>query len=425
MLRNSQSSGLTVCFLALCFASALSTESVAHAENPSGSPSATLPLSEVLRLYKASEVKHESPDARPPIRASVSKIELSGRLLDSAVDVSAHVELSVLEAEGWVSVRLLRKDAGLRITKLPQIQNGVLTVVDGMLTFLTDKPGTYSFDLGLLASAQVKGARRTAEITYASAALAALKLRFDENLFALGNTDRIEEGDGFVLYPQNNRFEVSWDRSTKASQVAKQTATRPPIEPVINRAYASVVSTLEGRRIIRALYALQFEGARTIDFAIPDKQKLEKVFVNGASVPFKTTGRTLSLPVQPARAGDESAKVELLLVEQQGGYALSGKLDYSFPAASWNISDLFVTLSLPQVFNYHWEGGSLATVESASDAEFTQKIPTPGKSIHLHQQLLSSAATARIAYTVDLTGSYYRAGKETEKAADPTMLRSE
>ena len=43
---------------------------------------------------------------------------------------------------------------------------------------------------------------------YASAALAVLKLRFDENLFTLGNSDRIEEGDGYTLYPTNNRFEV-------------------------------------------------------------------------------------------------------------------------------------------------------------------------------------------------------------------------
>lgn len=432
MLRNRFIRGLSSCAVALGLVAFVQTESVASAETPSpAGPSATLPLSEVLRLYKASESKAESPDAKPPIRASVSKFELSGRLLENAVDVSAHIELSVLEAQGWVSVRLLRKDAALRLTKLPQIQNGVLSVVDGMLTFMTDKPGTYSFDVGFLASAQVKGARRSAEIVYASASLAVLKLRFDENLFALGSPDRIEEGDGYALYPTNNRFEVLWDRSGKAAAVAKQSATRPPIEPVVSRAHASVVSTLEGRRIIRLLYALQFEGARTIDFVIPDKQRLEKVFVNGASVPFKANGKTVSLPVQPARAGDESAKVELFLVEQQGGYALSGRLDYSFPAASWNINDLYVTLSLPQVFNYHWEGGSLATVEEGEgeDVEYTQKIPTPGKSIHLHQQLLSSAATVRVAYTVDLTGSYYRAGREAERAAekvvDPRVLRSE
>jgi len=401
---------MLMAFLILCGAAQF-----AYAEGAAGTPSATLPLSEVLRLYKENQAKTESKEIRPPLTASVSKLELSGRLLEGAIDVSAHVELAVLDVQGWVTVRLLRKDAAIRITKLPTIAGGVLAVVDGMLCFMTDKAGSYSFDFGFLSTAQVKGARRSAEIYYPSAALAVLKLRFDENLFALGNADRIEDGDGYALYPQTNRFEVLWDRNAKVAAATKQASARPPIEPVITSAHASVVSTLEGRRIFRVLYALQFEGARTIDFAIPSRHKLEKVFVNGASVPFRLTGRSLSLPVTPARAGDESAKVELLLTEEQGGYALSGRLDYSFPAASWNINDLYVTLHLPQVFNYQWEGGSLATINSAEETEYTQRIPTPGKSIYLHQQLLSSAATVRVAYTVDLTGSYYRAGAATAR----------
>lgn len=428
MLRNvlRQSFLIPLCCV-LLLAVGVPKHAAAEGSPPSAgsTPSATLPLAEVLRLYKENQAKAEPKDVRPPVIASISKLELAGRLLENAVDVSAHVELSVLDAQGWVTVRLLRKDGSIRITKLPTIPSGVLSVVDGMLVFMTDKPGSYSFDFGFLTTAQVKGSRRLAEVLYPSAALAVLKLRFDENLFALANTDRMEEGDGYTLYPQSNRFEVLWDRNPKAAAVIKQAAARPPIEPVITTAHASVVSTLEGRRIFRVLYALQFEGARTIDFAIPTSHKLEKVFVNGASVPFKLTGRSLSLPVTPARAGDESAKVELMLTEAQGGYALSGRLDYSFPAASWNVNDLYVSLSLPQVFNYEWEGGSLATVETGAEAEFTQRIPTPGKSIHLHQQLLSSAATVRIAYTVDLTGSYYRAGAEKHSAIDPRGLRSE
>jgi len=64
-------------------------------------------------------------------------------------------------------------------------------------------------------------------------------------------------------------------------------------------------------------------------------------------------------------------------------------------------------------------------VDSGAEAEFTQRIPTPGKSIHLHQQLLSSAATVRIAYTVDLTGSYYRAGADKSTSLEPRAVRSE
>lgn len=388
---------------------------VAVAEPPP--PSATLPLPEVLRLYRENEAKNEPKAPRTPLTASVGKIELSGRLLEGAVDVTAHVELSVLEAAGWVTVRLFKKDAATRISRLPTVENGVFSVIDGHLCFLTSKAGAYSFDLGFLTAAQVTGVRRRAEISYPAAALAVLKLRFDEHLFALQNADRIEEGDGYTLYPQSNRFELLWERSAAASGPKKQVARRPPIEPVITTAQASVVSTLEGRRMLRVLYTMQLEGTRPIEFTVPQRQTIEKVFLNGASLPFTRTDSGLSLAVSPARAGDETARVELLLSEPQGGYALSGRLQYELPAASWNINDLYVALNLPPVFNYQWEGGSLAPSEAFPDAEFTQRIPTPGKRIHLHQQLLTGPASVRINYTVDLSGRYYRGGAGGELPA--------
>lgn len=387
-------------------------------------PSATLPLPEVLRLYRENEAKGEAKAPRTPLSASVGKIELAGRLLEGAVDVTAHVELSVLEAEGWVTVRLLKKDAAMRISRLPTVEHGVFAVIDGHLCFLTRKAGIYSFDLGWLSAAQVSGTRRRAEISYPAAALAVLKLRFDEHLFALQNADRIEEGDGYTLYPQNNRFELQWERSATASSPKKAAARRPPIEPVITTAHASVVSTLEGRRMLRVLYTMQLEGTRPIEFALPQRQTLEKVFLNGASIPFSRKDSGLSLAVSPARAGDETARVELLLSEPQGGYALSGRLQYELPAASWNINDLYVALNLPAVFNYQWEGGSLAPSEAFADAEFTQRIPTPGKRIHLHQQLLAGPAAVRINYTVDLSGRYYRGGAGGEQplaVSEPAM----
>lgn len=404
-----------------------------------GAQTATLPLSEVLRLYKENQAKDEAKEVRPPVAATVGKLELAGRLLEGAIDVTAHVELSVLAADGWVTVRLLQKDAATRITRLPTVEHGVFSIAGGYLCFVTDKPGAYSFDVGFLTAAQATGTRRKAEIAYPDAALAVLKVRFDEHLFALGSGDRIEDGDGYMLYPQSNRFSVQWEHTAAARATSKAAARRPPVEPVVTAAHASVVSTLEGRRIGRLLYELHFEGARTIDFTLPPRQTVEKVFLNGASVPFRMVERTVTLPVNPARAGDESARVELVLVEEQGGYALSGRLDYAFPAASWNVNDLFVTLSLPQVFNYQWEAGSLAPVSKSDDVEYTQRIPTPGKRIHLHQQLLSTGATARIAYTVDLSGSYYRGGSspgtpaatnlmaapEAVTSPDPKTLRTE
>lgn len=388
----------------------------AHA-NPTP-PSATLPLPEVLRLYRENEAKKDAKEAAAPMAASVGKLELVGRLLEGAVDVQAHVELSVLAADGWVTVKLLKKDPAMRISRLPTVEHGVFAVVDGYLCFLTNKAATYAFDVSFLTTAQMVGARRRAEISYPAAALSVLKLRFDAHLFSLQTGDRIEEGDGFTLYPQGNRFELLWERSGADRGPQKQVARRPPIEPVITAAHASVVSTLEGRRLLRVLYTMQLEGTRPVEFSLPPRQTLEKVFLNGASIPFRIEKGLLAVPVSPARAGDESARVELVLSEAQGGYALSGRLDYAFPTASWNINDLYVTLNLPPVFNYQWEGGSLAPREAFSDAEYTQRIPTPGKRIFLHQQLLTGAAAVRIAYTVDLSGRYYSGRASSEPRAE-------
>lgn len=411
--------------MTLCAGALLLQSGIAVADT--AGTTATLPLAEVLRLYKENQAKSEVTDkeARPPISGTVGKLELTGRLLEGAIAVTAHVELSVLPADGWVTVRLLRKDAATRITRLPTVENGVFSIKDGYLCFITEKPASYSFDIGFLTAAQVTGARRRAQIAYPDAALAVLKVRFDEDLFTLASTDRIEESDGYTLYPQSNSFAVIWERNAKAAVTPKAANHRPPVEPIITAAHASVVSTLEGRRIARLLYDLRFEGARTIAFTIPARQTVEKVFVNGASVPFKMAERTITLPVTPARSGEDSARLELVIHEDQGGYALSGRLDYSFPTASWSINDLYVTLNLPVVYNYQWEGGSLAPVESTPDAEYTQRIPTPGKGIKLHQQLLSSAATARIAYTVDLSGSYYRGDAARESITDTRGSRLE
>jgi hypothetical protein len=403
MLRNRLQSLLTIL---LCFLPAL-------ARADAGAPTATLPLSEVLRLYKENQEMSGQKAPKPTLAATVSKLELSGRLLEGAVDVTVHAEVAVLSADGWVTVRLLHKDAATRITRLPTVSHGVFSIENGYLCFLTDTVGSYAFDVGILTSATVTGLRRKAEIAYPDAALAVLKIRFDEHLFSLLGTDPIEEGDGYTLYPQANRFSLLWERTALSGPGKKLAAVRrPPVESVIPAAHASVVSTLEGRRIGRVLYELRFEGERTLEFTLPAHQVLEKVFVNSASVPFQLVGQKVKLTVSPVRAGDESARVELVLVEEQGGYALSGHLDYAFPAASWQINDFYVTLNLPQVFNYQWEGGSLAPVSDAPEVEYTERIPTPGKRIELHEQLLFSGAAARIAYTVDLTGSYYRGGNE-------------
>ena len=48
-------------------------------------------------------------------------------------------------------------------------------------------------------------------------------------------------------------------------------------------------------------------------------------------------------------------------------------------------------------------------VESSPAAEFTQKIPTPGKELSFHQYLVtSSGPEIQLAYDVELSGNYFR-----------------
>jgi hypothetical protein len=369
-----------------------------------GAPSATLPLEEVLRLYRASEAK-DSDDEPPPLRATVGKLEMSGRLLDGAIEIAAQVEVTVL-GDGWTTVPLFEKDARTSVARLPSVDGASFAVVGGQLAMVTAKAGTYRFEVALRKAAVARGPRQRVEIACGGAALALLRLRFDDNLFRLEGG--VPDGDGVVLYPQDGRFAIEWERLGPARARAEERPRRPPVESVVSAAHASIVATLDGRTLTRLLYQLRLEGAQSIEIALAEGQTLERAFVNGAAVPLAPRGRALRVEVAPARAGDESARLELVLGEKPGGWFLSGQRDYALPSLSWGVNELWVTLSLPQVFNYKWAGGSLAPADKAPEVEWSHAIPTPGKAVTLHQQLVAGGATARIAYTVDLSDSYYK-----------------
>jgi hypothetical protein len=142
--------------------------------------------------------------------------------------------------------------------------------------------------------------------------------------------------------------------------------------------------------------------------AIPPGQAVERVFVNGVPRPFTRAAEAITVAVAPARAGDQTGTVEVVTSEAGSGYPLSGTLAFTLPRPAWGQNDLFVTLHLPAVFEYRWAGGSLAAVEQAPAAEYAWQIPTPGRTVALHQQLVSGFADVRVAYTVDLASSYYR-----------------
>ena len=367
---------------------------------------ATLPLEELLALHEAGAVE-VPPAPVAPINATLSRVELSGRLLDRAVDLTARFEVVVLSSDTWTTVPLLEIDQYTHVSALPALGGGVLAVRDGQLSFLSRSAGTHSFEISLLKRALVVGSDRHVTLRLEPSTMSMLRLDVDDRLFSL-NDAWAADAEGAVLYPTDGAYIVYWARRAEARQM-KAAVERPPIESVIVQAHASVVSTLEGRRITRLLYELRFEGSEELVFQVPAGQEVSKVFLNGGAIPFEFEGGALTVAVSPEREGDESGRVELVLEAREPGYSLSGSLGFTFPAVSWSTNELFVDLHLPRVFNYAWSGGSLSPDGAAHEPQvFTETLPTPGKTMTFHQYLIEGGASLRVNYTVDLAGRFYR-----------------
>ena len=370
---------------------------------PSGT--ATLPLAELLELRGAGRPRRGGEPA-PPVRAAVNRLDIAGRLLDTGLSATAQAEVTVV-GQGWVAVPLLEVRSSTHLAPLPAVEGGVLAVVGGRLCLVTDQAGSHAFAFTWLERPRGGAGRgRAVEVRVPSGSPAALKLEHDESLFRLASDAAREEGTGAVLYPIDGRIAVAWQELAPDRHRARRPAA-PPVEPVVTQAHASVVATLEGRRITRVQYRLRFTGRETFAVALPPGQAVERVFLNGAARPFTVTEGALSLPVEAARAGDQTATVEVVTSEAQPGYPLSGTLAFTLPRPRWEVNDLYATLHLPAVFDYRWAGGSLAAGKPAPQVEYAWDIPTPGKALELHQQLVSSFANVQVAYTVDLSSSYF------------------
>ncbi len=382
-------------------------EAAAPAASAAAAPApgtVTLPLSELLELRRAREASETPKPAAPPVRATLNRLEIAGRLLDAGLDATAQVEVTVV-GDGWATVPLLEVGAGTQLASLPSVEGAVVAVVKGRLCLVAEKAGAFAFTMKWLERPAPDGRARSLALRVPAGSPALLRLQYDETLFKLTSEALRDDAAGAVVYPAAGRISVAWERLPR---VQPRAAARPPVEPVVTSAHASVVATLDGRRITRIQYRLRLEGERPFAVTIPPGQAVERVFLNGAARAFTRAGDALSLPVQAARAGDSSATVELVLSEAQRGYPLSGKLAFTLPSPGWALNDLFVTLHLPSVFEYRWAGGSLAAVGEAPPVDYAWEIPTPGKKVALHQQLVSSFANVQVAYTVDLASGTYR-----------------
>ena len=373
---------------------------------------ASVPLKELLELHRARDQVRTTKKSSPPVPATVRSALLQARVLEDALDLEGRFELSVLPTDDWVTVPLVAVDDLTTFTNLPSVGGGLLTAVDGHLSLVTRRPGDYVLELSWLQGAEEVGRHRRLEVDVADALVSRLLLQVDESLFRVESPQAgVQGSEGMLLYREGGLFTVEWERIATA-RVTPSHAARPPVEPVVEVARASAVSTLEGHATVQVLYELRLEGEEELVVELPPTLVLERVFLNGRATSFEVADGRVRIGVETGRAGDQRGRLELLLRSGKLGYLLAGTLQLTLPAVSWPVNEMFVELHLPEVFNYDWAGGSLSPHERPGPIELTYEMPRPGKHLSFHQYLISrSAPTVRVGYAIDLEGRYFAPGQ--------------
>jgi hypothetical protein len=394
--------------LALAGALAFSVGLAAGAASAEPAPEAraTLPLDQLLRLERELDEKKRAPsEAPPPVPAALEAVEVSGRLVEQSLELTAHFEVSVLQ-KGWLSVPLLRMAPGLQVAARPELADATLALADGWLTLVTRNAGKHRFDVSLVARSPSAAGPHQVELEPARATLASLQVDFDERLYRVEGAV-MRTADGVRVALEGGRFRLAWQPLAAASERAREVA-RPELEPVVPSAAASLVSTLDGHWLTRVQYRLRFTGSRELEVRIPPGVRLSKVFRDRVALPVETDGDRLRLELSPARSGGEEALLELVLEQEHGPYHLAGRLDLELPALSWPIHELSVALHLPPVFAYRWLDGSLSPADDVPESGFTYDVPEPGKRLAFRQLLVTrSAPHLSLDYDVDLTNAYF------------------
>lgn len=365
---------------------------------------ATLPLKQLLDMQAKNKLDQKK-ESQPMALYTLEQVHNSARLLENALDIQARFNLAVLKAE-WVAVELLQLDSQTQLAQLPEVNHAYFRVENNKLYFMTKQAGRFNFSIRFFKFAKVQDQVRKVSVQK-QAALAMLELVMDPGLFEITGKQYMAQGNKLYVFPQSKNFVVTW-RNKKPVQATTVKQVHRPLEPVVVSAHASTVATLSGKGIIRVLYKLRFTGQQTIQIDIPKDQELAHVFLNGAPQDYSTDEQSiLTLQVKPPRAGDQTAQLELLLQRTQQSYVLSGDLEFVFPKVSWRVNDLYATLYLPTVFNYQWQGGSLVPSSVTHKVQYSHTMPTPGKEVTFHQQLIRDFPILRIEYAVDLQGNYY------------------
>jgi hypothetical protein len=357
---------------------------------------ATLPLSDLQALQQNAQ-----KDEAPILGGVLESVAMEGRVLDDALLVHAQVRVSVVATAGrWVAVPIAHVPDGVDIDSVPEIKDAWLARQGGDLVLLSKREGRYEFPIDLTFHARREGEGRSVRVPLAPHVTSELRTLYDADSVELRDV-----GEGGTIRRSEEGYAVVW-RAIR--QEVKTAASRPPREPVVDRASASYVSTLEGESILRVRYDLAFEGEVPFAFELAPGQTLDRVYVNGNVLAPAT-----SFAMRPAQAGGATGTVELVIRTAGGGYTLGGEVALQMPRASWPTRTYLVEVYLPEVFGYTAAGGSLRAAEDSKPwtVEYTYAIPTPGHRTVWQQELVTmTAPTLRLAYTVDLAGAYFQTG---------------
>lgn len=355
----------------------------------SGEPTGTvtLPLNEARALLSTKD------EPAAPISAAVTSQRLEGRVTGESLEVNAVFQVTVLDGARWSRLSLMKLDEGVTLLDATAGDGILTTAQQNQVVFVSKQPGTYTLELKL--SVRGEGAPvHVARLTRGDDAREGVM-----HVETAAAEQSLEQGPDVLS--SSGQWTVKWKGRTQA-QVA--TVARPPMEPVISAARASVVSTVEGRARMTVEYRLGLDREQSLALKLPNDWTLTRVNVN--AVPREVPqGREIALKAAPQTAGGRDGLVELTLERDFGVFHLSGKLNLSLPGASWPTSQVDASVHLPNVFEYRRLGGSL----EPTDSNQSTNQALPGKALHFRQHLVASAGpTLELSYSVDLTNRYFR-----------------
>lgn len=375
---------------------ALSLSSSALAEEPRY---AQVPLDEILALHDRIATLERGPSSSRHI--VLDRAVGTVHVVRDAAEVGLRFEV-VVGPGGHTPARLplLEVAPDVDITALPREDGLALVSRDGWLTLEATKTGRAAFDVAVL----VRGRRMALAI--APAALARLEVVYDADSIAVESESLHAQGGRPWLFAKRDRFELAWR------------PLRPPVEtprpesnldPIVTRAFATTLLTLEGRRLTRVHYALRVPRRTKIGLVLGAEQHARAVAVNGANVAYEEVDGRVVVEAEPSQPGGDTGEVTLVLADDTQPFALAGSFGVRVPRATWPTREVYLAIHLPPAFTFTPSGGTMVPAETPVEVPPTD-LPTSGVAPEIFHAFLvgDAGADVRLDYLVALDGQYYR-----------------